>query len=146
MLLTLAVLQPIIGVVPEQKSCTRNQKQKTLKNSTIKTSTTRRCLFFIDQVPSCQQNNPLHAGHMHTVWWSCRVLPPGPKGNLSFVYAHSAVQVLTTAGSKEQNKDNPLASRKKLKYRIVAAAIRTAPTDITRPTTRRLAVQRGFGA
>ena len=31
MLLTLAVLQPIIGVVPEQKSCTRNQKQKNIE-------------------------------------------------------------------------------------------------------------------
>lgn len=128
MLLTLAVLRPIIGVVPEQKSCTRNQKQKTLKNSTIKTSTTRRCLFFISYASLKQQNNPLQAGHMHTIWWSCRVLPPGPKGNLLFVYAHSTVQVLTAAKSQEQNKDNSLTGRKKLKYRIVAAAIRTAPT------------------
>jgi hypothetical protein len=65
---------------------------------------------------------------MYTIWWSCRVLPPGPKGNLLFVYAHSTVQVLTAAEFQEQNKDNSLAGRKKLKYRIVAAAIRTAPT------------------
>ena len=67
MLLTLAVLRPIIGVVPEQKSCTRNQKQKTSKNSTIETSTTRRCLFFITAGAPNNKNNPLQRVAVHNL-------------------------------------------------------------------------------
>ena len=37
-------------------------------------------------------------------WWSCRVLPPGPKGNLLFAYKFSLDYFLTTPTPEIQTK------------------------------------------
>ena len=56
-------------------------------------------------------------------WWSCRVLPPGPKGNLLFVFKHSLNYFLTTHPSEIQTKTAGL-SRCKLFPETAAARLK----------------------
>ena len=52
-------------------------------------------------------------------WWTCRALPPGPSGNLLFVYARSLFQNYALLAI-EQDKETRRAAR--LNFRIHPAA------------------------
>lgn len=83
---------------------TKNQE----KNSTKRTVPRRR--FFLFSIESCskqqlmpdteqyKKHSPISSEcflyMIMSSWWSCRVLPPGPKGNLLFVYKYSPHWVL----------------------------------------------------
>jgi len=64
-------------------------RRRSLKFRSILTE----CFFLFPYTyPFCYtKNRPRDEGGFIMIisWWSCRVLPPGPKGNLLFVYKFS---------------------------------------------------------
>ena len=74
----------------------RGPKQKTTKNSTIDDRSSQAVVLFY---ALCHWNGnkkpPLHGRRLYS-WWSCRVLPPSPKGNRLFVFKHSHMILFRT--------------------------------------------------
>lgn len=101
--LTQAFSRHIIGVASEQKKCTEaknEQKQKLEQKTPHKTTVPRRRSFFNTLFNSINtgfrivtKKKPDHkVGYF--LWWSWRVLPPRPNGNLLLVYKLSLFQAL----------------------------------------------------
>ena len=47
--------------------------------------------FSLPSKPDFAYKNTRPSGSGIFVWWSCRVLPPGPNGNMVFVYKLSPI-------------------------------------------------------
>ena len=65
---------------------------------------------------------------VYSFWWSCRVPPPGPQGNLSSVYAYSLVHKLTASEAQEETKKLHYVPQY-IKVCTVAAPAHTAPAE-----------------
>lgn len=77
--------------------------------------TSQRCLWFVRmQPPGLWRNkkSPTPGEQSSPIWWSCRVLPPGPLGALVFVYECRFVYVFDNARPiRNKPKIQPIVAR-----------------------------------
>lgn len=60
----------------------------------------------------CNKKSPTLGEQSSPLWWSCRVLPPGPLGTLVFVYEHRFVYVFDNARPiRNKPKIQPIVAR-----------------------------------